>query len=425
MKLKNLRSKNNPMKNIIILMLFLATSKFAIAELSEDALGKNKGYPSCKMAGIDIINECKVGTFSNPFSLEDFYNISKVNPSTNPKKIKYASIETQKDISKKLEIERYLSKQRATGLMIVNNGEIYIEKYQYARTAEMQFKSFSMSKSIISLLIGIALEKSFIGSLDDKCEKYIPEIAGTVYGETTIRNFLRMSSGANFNEQYTNFQTNDLIKFFNALNFKPNAQYAIINNAKLFIERDFKQGSRFIYSSAATEFLSRIVTRATNKSITELTNLWLWEPIGAEDNAYWMESKSDNVAHGAGGFYATLRDYAKLAMMLANDGLIDGQQIISKQYLLEATDSELQPNGFKKKQAQYNQGYGYHFWLLPMRERTFAMEGIFGQNIFIQPSSKTIFIQTSVYERAAEDSSWGMQTDLFKEAIKVFGGNPY
>jgi CubicO group peptidase (beta-lactamase class C family) len=112
-------------------------------------------------------------------------------------------------------------------------------------------------------------------------------------------------------------------------------------------------------------------------------------------------------------------------MMLANDGLVDGEQIVSKKYLMEATDSDLQPSGFKKGQAQWKFGYGYQFWILPMKERTFAMQGIYGQNIFIQPSSKTIMIQTSVYERASEDPSWDMQTDLFKEAIKLLGGNPF
>jgi CubicO group peptidase (beta-lactamase class C family) len=136
-------------------------------------------------------------------------------------------------------------------------------------------------------------------------------------------------------------------------------------------------------------------------------------------------SKSDNVEFGSGGFYATLRDYAKFAMMLANDGLVDGEQIVSKKYLMEATDSDLQPNGFKRGQAQWNFGYGYQFWILPTKDRTFSLQGIYGQNIFIQPSSKTIMIQTSVYEKEAADPSWSMQTDLFKEAVKFFGDNPF
>jgi CubicO group peptidase (beta-lactamase class C family) len=214
-------------------------------------------------------------------------------------------------------------------------------------------------------------------------------------------------------------------KFFSTLFFKPNGKYAISTNAKLFNKRRYKQGEKFYYSSADTEFLARIVVSATKKSMTQLTQEWLWNPIGAEDNAYWLVSKSDNVEHGAGGFYATLRDYAKFAMMLANDGVVDSEQIISKKYLLDATDSDLQPNGFKKGQAQWIFGYGYQFWIHPMKDRTFSMQGIYGQNIFIQPSSKTIMIQTSVYEKEAADPSWEMQTDLFKEAIKLLGGNPY
>ena len=414
------------MKNITILLLILAASKFAIAELSEDALGKSKGYPSCN-SWLGTKDECKVGTFSNPFANKDHFIISKVTSSPNPKTLKKVEFEKQNEINKKLNIERYLSKQRATSLMIINNNEIIVEKYQYDRTAEMQLKSFSMAKSITSILIGIAFDKGYINSLDDKAELYIPEIIGTAYGETTIRNFLRMSSGIEINDGNENYGTRigDLDKFYGTLSFKPNGKYAIATNAKLFNKRRYKQGEKFYYSSADTEFLARIVVRATKKSMTQLTQEWLWNPIGAEDSAYWLVSKSDNVEFGSGGFYATLRDYAKFAMMLANDGLVDGEQIVSKKYLMEATDSDSQPNGFKRGQAQWNFGYGYQFWILPTKDRTFSLQGIYGQNIFIQPSSKTIMIQTSVYEKEAADPSWSMQTDLFKEAIKLFGGNPF
>ena len=408
-------------------MLFLATSKFAIAELSEDALGKNKRYPSCSNHQ-PVPEECKVGTLSYPYSKNNIFDISIVKPSQDTKKIKYINEEKANEVKGKLNIDRYLSKQRATGLMIIKNNEVVVEKYQYERKSDMTFASYSMAKSITSILIGIAFDKGYINSLDDKAEIYLPEILGTAYGEATIRNLLRMSSGVEFNEAYGNTKGNtkrDLSKFFFTLEFQPNGKNAISTNAKLFNKRRYKQGEKFYYSSADTEFLARIVVSATKKSMTQLTQEWLWNPIGAEDNAYWLVFKSDNVEHGAGGFYATLRDYAKFAMMLANDGVVDGEQIISKKYLMEATDSDSQPNGFKKGQAQWNFGYGYQFWIHPMKDRTFSMQGIYGQNIFIQPSSKTIMIQTSVYEKESADPSWSMQTDLFKEAIKLFGGNPY
>ena len=413
------------MKKIIILYLFLNLTNFSIAEIHEEILGKSKGYPSCHL-WLESNDVCKVGTFSNPHANEDSFVISQVNPSPNPIKLKYTSHINKDEIEKKLDIENYLNKQRATSLMIISNNEIFVEKYQYARTAEMHFKSFSMSKSIISVLAGIALEKGFISSLDDKAEIYIPEIAGTAYGETTIRNFLRMSSGVEFNDGNENYGTTigDMNKFFGTLLFKPNGKNAIAINAKLFNKRKYKQGMKFYYSSADTEFLTRIVVNATKKNITQLTQEWIWNPIGAEDSAYWLVYKSDNIENGSGGFYATLRDYAKFAIMLANDGNVDGNQVVSKKYLIDATDSDLQPNGFKSTQAQFNDGYGYQFWIIPIKERTFAMKGIYGQNIIIQPSSKIVMIQTSVYEKPAGDPSWNKQTDLFKSAIKFFGVNP-
>jgi CubicO group peptidase (beta-lactamase class C family) len=111
---------------------------------------------------------------------------------------------------------------------------------------------------------------------------------------------------------------------------------------------------------------------------------------------------------------------------MANDGFMNGHQIVPKQYLLDATDSDLQPGGFKKGQASYNYfGYGYQTWIMGFKERTFSLQGIYGQNIFIQPSSKVVLVQTSVYEKPSADPNWVLQLDLFKAAVQALGGNPY
>ena len=400
---------------VTIVVLLLCCAK-ANAEIDEAKLGTNIGYPTCN--GFPYSESCKVGSFSNPLSFKH----SVVQPSTKRKPIEVAD---KAPISKLggsfgIDIQKYLSTQRATGLMIIQDEKIFVEKYQYSRNSETPFRSFSMAKTITSLLVGIAIEKGYIESIDDKAEKYLPEIQGTVYGEATIRNLLRMSVGTNFNEDYSSGKS-DLMLFYENMYYKN-----LKSNALAFNKRTFDQGKRFQYSTSDTIFLSRVLASATKKSITDLTQNWLWEPIGAENKAYWILLKSDDLEDAGGGFFATLKDYGKIGILLANDGFMNGVQIVPKQYLLDATDSNLQPSGFKKNQAAYNYfGYGYQIWLLPLKERAFSLQGIYGQNIFVQPSSKVVMIQTSVYEKPSGDPSWGMQIDLFKAAVKEFGGNPY
>ena len=114
-----------------------------------------------------------------------------------------------------------------------------------------------------------------------------------------------------------------------------------------------------------------------------------------------------------GSFNATLRDYGRLGLLLARDGKIGDRRIISKQYLLDATDAERQPAAFRPRAATPYYGYGYLFWLFPMRHRTFAMLGIYGQSVFVQPDSGIGMVQTSVNKdpratqaRAERDAFW-------------------
>ena len=399
----------------VTIIVFLLCCANVNAEIDEAKLGTSIGYPTCN--AFPYADSCKVGSFSNPSGFKH----SVVNPST-----KIISIEKsiKAPLSKLggffgIDIDKYLSKQRATGLMIIHDGKVIVERYQYSRNSESPFRSFSMAKTITSLLVGIAIEKGHIESIDDRAEKYLPEIQGTVYGEATIKNLLRMSVGTNFKEDYS-FGKSDLNTFYENMYYKN-----LRANALEFNKRTFDQGKKFQYSTSDTEVLSRVLTSATKKTITELTQGWLWDPIGAENKAYWI-LLNDNLEHSGGGFFATLKDYGKIGILLANDGFMNGVQIVPKQYLLDATDSNLQPSGFKKNQAAYDYfGYGYQVWLLPFKERSFSLQGIYGQNIFVQPSSKVVMVQTSVYEKPSGDPSWDMQIDLFKAAIKEFGGNPY
>jgi len=391
---------------IIFALLVCITNCQAIEQIilnsdgpDADKLGKAKGYTSCNNP--QKFSECRIGAWSGQF---DTPNVAIVKAASQPSALPYMPGPPEVNyrwgfLNKS--VDDYLSDTKATGLIILKNGQIVLERYQYDRKPEMRFRSFSMAKTIISILIGIANQKGLITSLDDPVLKYWPEISSSAYGQTSIRNMLRMSSGITFNELYSYAPGDDNWEWGKILYDRSNAARPdkIVQYLNSKTERTYTEGSKFSYASIITEVLGRVLIRATGKSIAMLTQEWLWQPMGAQSDALWYLSTTDSVEGAAGSFNATLRDYARLGNLLANDGVRNGVEIIPTQYLLEATDVSLQPLAFKPKVATPYFGYGYQIWLFPMKKRTFALQGIFGQQIYVQPDSKIVMVQTSVFDQ--------------------------
>lgn len=405
----------NTVKSICASIL-VACSFSAYAAPDEDKMGKSNGYPACN-PGLARM-ECRVGFHSLPMG-------RRIEASSKPLQLEFA--ENSPKITfrwgfSRITAQEYFESQKATGLLILKDGKVVHESYQYDRKPTTIFRSNSMAKTVTALLIGIAKDKGFIKSLDDASELYFPDIAGTAFGETTIKNLLRMSSGVNYQETYTWLPDSDLMKLLQFLNNGGNQ--SMIDAAKYFNNRTTEQGLKFNYAGIQTEILARVLTKATGKNMTTLTKEWIWEPMGAEHASYWqLPMMGDGVENSAGGFYASLRDWGRLGMLLANDGEINGNRIISKQYLLEATDSSLQPSNFKPKVASNYFGYGYQTWLFPMRKRTFALIGIYGQSVYVQPESKIVMVQTSVYDNASGDPMNRQKNELWSEVLNQLGGD--
>jgi CubicO group peptidase (beta-lactamase class C family) len=121
--------------------------------------------------------------------------------------------------------------------------------------------------------------------------------------------------------------------------------------------------------------------------------------MGAEADATWGIA-ADGLERAAGNFSATLRDWGRLAMLLANDGKQGDRQIIPRDYLIEATDWHRHPAAFAPGTATPGYGYGYQFWTFPDESRRFALMGVYGQSIFVDPASKLVLVQTAVAKRA-------------------------
>jgi CubicO group peptidase (beta-lactamase class C family) len=204
-----------------------------------------------------------------------------------------------------------------------------------------------------------------------------------------------MSSGITFTERYDG--QDDIAKLSRSF---ATGSPTVISQLTSFSDRHSASGAKFIYASAETEVLGRVLTGATGRNMADLTSEWLWQPLGAEYDAFWCNGR-DGQAGAYFCFNASLRDWGRLGLMMANDGKVGERQIIPAEYLRDATDIARQPAAFAPYRATPYLGYGYQIWLLPLKERTFAFQGINGQTLFVQPATGIVMVQTAVYAQAS------------------------
>jgi CubicO group peptidase (beta-lactamase class C family) len=411
------------MKISLLAILLVTAFGQAFAAPDEDKLGKAQGYPIGNARNWFYDEAVRVGSFSNQGEIEGIFggkaNVLAASSAPMPlaKLDAEPRIRWSADNGRQLSIDDYLARERVMGLLIIKDGVVQVERYQYDRTAAQRFVSNSMAKSIVSMAVGIALQDGRIASLDDRADKYATKMAGTLYGETTIRNLLRMSSGAHFEERYDG--KDDLERFGRAV-----IRGGVEEAAKVITVRDAPQGTRFSYASAETEVLAGVLRGATGTSVSGYLGPRLWQAMGAETSALWRAERT-GLERAAGNFNATLRDYGRLGIVLANDGLRPDtkQQLIPRDYLLEATDWRRAPEAFRPRTATPYYGYNYQFWTFPTDKRRFAMLGVYGQMIFVDPELKLVMVQTTANATAkAGETSLGKNADAFwRGVVKHYG----
>jgi len=354
----------------------------------ELALGKAEGYPICGPAP-RIETRCLVGELSRR---DEVYPSRKVAKGDATFPLERAPLEPPIRYAFQSEtrvIDDYLARNRTTGLLILRGSSILVERYQYDRTPGHRMTSMSMAKTIVAMLVGIALAEGRIASLDDHAGQYVAELAGTPYGETAIRHLLSMSSGVRFSEVYSGA---DDIALLGRLSLLGQSDGGAATLAP-FRTRERPAGQRFHYASAETQALGLVLRAATGKPLADYLSEKIWRPMGAEANASWLIDKG-GYETAYTGVNATLRDYGRLGLMLANDGKLGGRQVVPADWVRAATT----PPGkaFEPRRPGSLLGYGYQTWILPGDERQFVFRGVRRQALFVDPASKTAMVHTGV-----------------------------
>jgi len=313
-------------------------------------------------------------------------------------------------------IADYLKRNPVTGFLIAKDDTILYEHYQYARTDHDRFLSQSMAKTIIAMLIGIAVSEGKIKSINDTAATYVPGFAGTEYGKTSIRNLLHMASGVAFSENYDGHD--DIARLdrdlFGEPGKGPTASVAQFNT------RTAPAGTKWHYASVEAEILGLVLRHATGEKIADYLHDRIWGAIGAEGDASWsIDSTGQEIAFCC--FNATLRDYARLGRLLAHDGSWEGRQLIPRQWLLDATTVKATDRYLAPGAATPNLGYGYQIWILPGPQRRFALLGIQGQIILVDPASKLVMVNTAVRHNPSDPDSLTEPLALWSAVLDQLG----
>ncbi len=299
---------------------------------------------------------------------------------------------------KKYKTKEYLKKTWTTGFLVLYDGKIFFEKYYLGNDEKSKVISWSVAKSILSALFGIAYHDGLIQNLKDPVTKYVPYLKGSGYENVSIKNVLQMSSGVRFNEDYGDFYS-DINKMGRAL-----ALNTSIDEFVRSLQPERKPGTVNHYVSMDTQVLGMILREVTGKTISQYMTQKLWQRIGTEENAYWLLD-NEGMELVFGGLNAVLRDYARFGLLYMNQGKWNGQQIVPQKWVVDSVTPDaphLMP-GRKEKGQAYVYGYGYQWWIPADSDGDFLALGVYNQNIWVSPKHKVVIVKSSAYPQYNTD----------------------
>ena len=285
-------------------------------------------------------------------------------------------------------LDDYFAETNVAGLLILDDGKIVYERYGLGNTPQTRWVSYSVAKSVTSMLVGAAIQDGYIAGVDEPVTAYLPRLAGSAYDRTSIRQLMQMASGVEWDETYDD----------------PDSDVYIDNWGSLFLQRYLAKkprvaepGAEFNYNTAETNLVGTLVRAAIGNNLSTYLSEKIWRPFGMEAAAKWTLTEPGGGEFGGCCLNATLRDYARLGLFALNGGRqADGARVLPEGWMRES----VQP-------SPANPGYGYLWWLVD--DTAFRASGIFGQRIYIDPAGGVVIAQHAARAEASKDEDWALQ----------------
>lgn len=279
------------------------------------------------------------------------------------------------DHNEEIDFDNYLKESNTVAFLIIQNDTLIYENYFNGYEQSSVSSSFSMAKSVVSILIGIAIDDGLIKSVNEPISNYIPELQENGFDKVTIEHLLQMTSGLDFNESYIS-PFSEASSYY----YGTNLRKAIL---KLKLKRAPEQ--EFEYTSGSPQILGLLLERVIKgKTVTQYLEEKLWIPLGMEYDASWsLDRKKNGLEKTYCCINARARDFAKIGRLYLNNGNWNGKQIVSKEWVSKSTKIE-DLNG----SAPY---YQYQWWI--PNKNSFMAEGHLGQFIYVNPSKKLVIVR--------------------------------
>ena len=369
-------------KTLIILSLIVI---FALLLVGTNYAALTRVYYAVTLFDEDVIVE----NFSDMESLFDTVEVSRpANGFTFGRAEQ--PLPTQYDYNgERRSVSEFLERTRTTALLVLKGDDITFEQYYLGTHAEDRRISWSVSKSFLSALFGVAVDEGHIRSLHDPVTEYVPALTGSGYDGVSIKNVLQMSSGVRFDENYDSFNS-DINRFGRLMAFGGSFdEFA----GSLANERE--QGTFLNYVSLDTHVLGMVLRNATGRSFVDYFDEKLWSQIGAEDSAVFMvDARQEPMV--LGGMNIRTRDFARFGKLYRDGGTWDGRQVIPAQWVVDSVTPDaphLLPG--PRDSAELDLGYGYQWWIPENAESEFMAIGIYDQFVYVNQQADVVIVKNS------------------------------
>ncbi|OYU44541.1 MAG: serine hydrolase [Burkholderiales bacterium PBB4] len=303
-----------------------------------------------------------------------------------------------------VDVDAFMAGQRSAALLVLHKGQLRLERYGLDFDASGRWTSFSVAKSFTSTLVGAAIRDGHIKSMDDKVSDYIPQMKGSAYDDVSVRQLLTMTSGVKWNEDYAD-PNSDVARFNN---HKPEEGVDSLVSYMRKLPREVPAGTRWLYSTGETNLVGLLLAQATKRPLADYLSEKIWMPVGMEQQATWLLSKSGNEISGC-CIQAASRDYARMGQFILEGAKVKGQSIVPEGWLAEATTA-------RTSIGQPERGYGYQWWTYA--DGSFSARGIFGQGIFIDPQRQLVIVSNANWAGGARDPVAGPAREAFYRAVQ-------
>lgn len=337
-----------------------------------------------------------IGTFRNP---QDRFAHNTANPSSTPVELTPGSPLGEVRYKPAGEVtsyalEDYLSTFCTTGLIVLKDGHIVFERYLQNHKATDGLLSASMSKTVLALLVGIAVSESKL-KLDERIVDVLPDFSGSAFADSTVEDLLRMSSGVTLVNSYERGATSD--------NRATNPMVSPGQDVRAYLrsrkDRSAVSGTVFDYNGAQTAVLGAVMRERIGTTLTAYLESKLWNPMGAEGQSHWIKNfRGEEGVQGT--FVATLRDYARVGYLVMNQGRANGKQIVPTDWISKMT--ELRRD---KPQPARPPFYGLHVWIPQAAGGRSLFWGTNGQNVFVDPIARVVIVHTGNSPKAEFDGN--------------------